>query len=175
MRPNLNTTDMSQVEKNLMAGEQVVYKAKIHWCVYSKAIIALVIGLVIIALGMSFGDKLREYTVIFGVVVLAFSAILFLGDYTQVKSCEYVVTNKRLILKKGVLKLDVIELMLTKVDSVRVSQTVAGRMFDYGTITVSTRDASNDFPLIKEPYAFRNAIGEQVDNLNKNMNQVTNS
>lgn len=78
MHPNLNTTDMSQVEKNLMAGEQVVYKAKIHWCVYSKAIIALVIGLVIIALGMSFGDKLREYTVIFGVVVLAFSAILFL-------------------------------------------------------------------------------------------------
>jgi membrane protein YdbS with pleckstrin-like domain len=166
---------MSQVEKNLMAGEQVVYKAKIHWCVYSKAIIAFVIGLVVIALGLSFADKMREYTIIFGVVILVLSAIIFFGDYARAKSYEYVVTNKRLILKKGILKLDVIELMLTKVDAVKVSQTVAGRMFDYGTITVSTRDTSNDFPLIKEPHAFRNAIGEQVDNLNRTMNQVTNS
>jgi len=37
---------MSVIEKNLMTGEQVVYRGNLHWIIFWQAVIALLIGLI---------------------------------------------------------------------------------------------------------------------------------
>jgi len=74
-------------------------------------------------------------------------------------SSEFAVTNKRVLVKVGLIRRHSLELLLQKVEGIGVDQGILGRILGYGTITVSgtggTREA---FRMIADPLEFRRQV-----------------
>lgn len=80
----------------------------------------------------------------------------FLEPILAIYAAEFVITNKRVILKTGIVSRKAFEMNLSKIESVNVDQNIPGRILGYGTITVigigGTRES---FENISEPLKFR--------------------
>jgi uncharacterized membrane protein YdbT with pleckstrin-like domain len=74
-------------------------------------------------------------------------------------STEIAVTDRRIIYKRGLIQRHTIEINMDKVESVDVDQSILGRLFDYGTITVrGTGEGIEPLRNISTPIALRNAV-----------------
>jgi uncharacterized membrane protein YdbT with pleckstrin-like domain len=74
---------------------------------------------------------------------------------------EFVITNRRVIIKKGFIARDTFEMNLSKIESVNVDQTVMGRIFNYGSMTIIGSGGTREtFHKISKPLAFRKAFQE---------------
>ncbi len=156
--------NMSYTNKNLMPGEKVVYKANIHWFVFIPSILLLVFSIYLIASAPSGKDGLGLTTV--GTLIIFVSLWKFAKALIYKMSTELAVTNKRVIAKVGLIKRNTIELNHSKVESYAVNQPIFGRIFDYGSITITgTGGVKNPIPNIDSPILFRNAAVGAVDDL----------
>lgn len=71
------------------------------------------------------------------------------------------VTNKRIIIKTGIISRKTFEMNLNKIETVNVDQSIFGRMFGFGTITViGTGGTREEFPDIAKPTEFRKKFQE---------------
>jgi len=72
---------------------------------------------------------------------------------------EMVVTNKRVICKKGFISVDTEEIKNAKIESVEIKQSFLGRIFKYGTIYFSGTGTSKvKFRAIDNPWAIKSKI-----------------
>lgn len=125
--------------------------------------------LAIVALALPFipiGDTLK-WRLIFAVVLLFLAGIWYL---VVSKGKKYVLTNKRVIEKHGIIQRSSKELMLRKCESVEVRQSVAGRLFGYGTVIVTTGEDTNAYDFIMSPVRFSTKINEQIDLVSQKTN-----
>lgn len=151
---------MGYVEKHLIPNEQVIYVTSLSWIVYLKALLAFLIGIALLVWGEQSGgafniDNNNPLDALGGVVLLI-ALTLFFFAFIRRRSCEFAVTNKRVIIKMGVISRRSIELLLTKVEAITVDQTLVGRIFGYGSITlIGTGGTKEPFHLIADPLEFR--------------------
>ena len=90
------------------------------------------------------------------------------GSYDQWWIDEYVITNKRVIIKLGVLNTRSIELLLPKVEGIEVTQSLTGRLFGYGEIIVTGSGGTKElFEGIQTPLDFRQAVQAATDSSGK--------
>jgi uncharacterized membrane protein YdbT with pleckstrin-like domain len=83
-------------------------------------------------------------------------------------STELAVTTRRVIAKFGFISRSTVELNLAKIESVRVEQTVTGRIFNYGSIIVTGTGSTMDpIPFIADPIRFRQAIQSATDTVQR--------
>ena len=90
-------------------------------------------------------------------------SIITLGIYPYLisKFSEFGITNKRLIIKTGILSRKTLELNLSKIESVNVNQSFLGRILDYGSIgVIGTGGTKEYFVSIKNPLEFRKKFQE---------------
>ena len=74
---------------------------------------------------------------------------------------EYVITNRRIVIKTGFVARSTFEMNLSKIESVNVDQSVMGRILNYGSITIiGTGGTRETFHNIAKPLAFRKAFQE---------------
>ena len=72
---------------------------------------------------------------------------------------EIAVTNMRIIFKRGFIRRHTIEMNMDKVESVDVGQTLLGRLFNYGDITVrGTGSGFEPLRRIDDPLRFRSHV-----------------
>lgn len=64
------------------------------------------------------------------------SLLLLIPIIIRNTTTEFAITNKRVIFKSGFLRRDADELRLEKVETVKVDQSITGRILRYSTITV---------------------------------------
>jgi uncharacterized membrane protein YdbT with pleckstrin-like domain len=140
------------IESNLIAGEQIVYQTRIHPIVFLPPV-----GMILAGIG--FGLALSPAG---GLAVLVMGVAMAAGAWIRQWASEFAVTNKRVIVKVGFISRRTIEINLSQVESVEVDQDIFGRLFNYGTITVSgTGGTREPFDLIDDPLAFRRAVQSQ--------------
>ena len=164
---------MSYIDKNLIPGEQVMYRTRLHWIV----VFWHVFFAVIFALGGAYllsgmpgitgvqEDQLR-YARIGGGVLLVLAIISIIISFVRRNSVEMAVTNKRVTVKVGLMSRSTEEMMLTRIESIMVHQGLAGRMLNYGTITLRGVGGTPDpFPNIGHPLEFRRQVQQQLDAL----------
>jgi len=85
-----------------------------------------------------------------------------IGAWIRQWASEFAVTNKRVIVKVGLISRRTIEINMSKVESVEVNQDIFARLFNYGTIVViGTGGTKEPFDLIDDPLAFRRAVQSQ--------------
>jgi len=86
---------------------------------------------------------------------------LTIAPFLQRRLSEFVVTNRRIIIKTGFIARSTLEMNLSKIESVNVEQSVAGRIFNYGSITIiGTGGTRETFHNISRPLDFRKAFQE---------------
>ena len=145
---------MNFVDKHLLPGETVTYRTRLHWKSYVAPILIALLFFVPLAV-----IALRSENRILALLP-ALAAILMLA-VARVRrlSSEFAVTNRRIIIKVGVLSTRSIELMLPKVEAITVSQSLAGRIFGYGDIVVTGSGGTKEpFAGIQSPLDFRQAV-----------------
>lgn len=90
-------------------------------------------------------------------------SIITLGIYPYLisKFSEFGITNKRLIIKTGILSRKTLELNLSKIESVNVNQSILGRILGYGSLgVIGTGGTKEYFVSIKNPLEFRRKFQE---------------
>ncbi len=74
---------------------------------------------------------------------------------------EFVITNRRVVIKTGFIARKTFEMNLSKIETVNVEQTVMGRILNFGSITIiGTGGTKETFHNIARPMAFRKAFQE---------------
>ena len=74
---------------------------------------------------------------------------------------EFVITNRRIIIKTGFIARKTFEMNLSKIESVNVDQSVMGRIFNFGSITIIGSGGTREtFHKISKPLKFRKAFQE---------------
>jgi uncharacterized membrane protein YdbT with pleckstrin-like domain len=127
---------VSYVAKVLLPGEQVVYETGLHWIVYRWAVLAF-----LAAIGLALGSVSTAATgppVLQALAALAalLGLILLVAAALRRAATELAVTDQRVLFKRGLLARHTIEMNRSKVESVDVDQSLAGRIIGYGTVTL---------------------------------------
>ncbi len=121
---------MSYVEKNLITGETLLYLTGYHWIVFVVPIVVgAFLGLVGLPLLASNSAGVGFYLLLLAAVFIGFAVL-------RKKSVEMAVTNKRVLVKRGILTRRTRELLLAQVESIGVNEGILGRMLGYGTVVV---------------------------------------
>lgn len=155
---------MSYVQKIVQPDEQIVYSASIHWVVYLRSIALLVFGSAALAWFLierpPGGYTFFSGTVfIVGCLLIAAACFEFLRAVIERHATELVITSRRVIAKTGFIQRHTWEINAAKVEGVEVSQSILGRLFDYGTVTVKgTGGGTAPIRNIDEPVVFRTHV-----------------
>jgi uncharacterized membrane protein YdbT with pleckstrin-like domain len=149
---------MSYIEKNLMIGERIMYRAKLHWIVFLWPIIWFVVAVLSLTkYGNTEGGKILA-----GIFILL-AIIMGIGSQIKYSTSEFGITNKRVIVKVGFIRRNSIEVLLSKVEGIQVNQGILGRILGYGSIVVSGTGGTKDpFRKISNPFEFRKKAQEQI-------------
>lgn len=149
---------MSYVENNLMSGERIVYQAKLHWVEFLWPIIWLVVAVLFFASG---GDTAGA-----GGLFILLAVLTGIASFINYSTSEFGITNKRVIVKVGLIRRKSLEVLLSKVESIQVNQGILGRILGYGSIVViGTGGTKDPFHKISNPLEFRRKTQEQVSSV----------
>jgi uncharacterized membrane protein YdbT with pleckstrin-like domain len=86
---------------------------------------------------------------------------LFIAPLIEFSTSEFAITNKRVIIKVGLITRRTLEMNLNKIESVNVNQGLLGRLLGYGTIViVGTGGTKEPFADISDPLTFRKKFQE---------------
>lgn len=141
---------MSYIQKSLSDGENIHKVFEHHWFV--KGIVGLH----------------------FLLTVLTFGLWLPVAVYVMLKwnATEQAVTNKRVVVKKGIMSTKTDEMRLNAIEAIAISQSVAGRIFGYGVVTITGRGAGDvTLRWVKDPMTVKREI-ENAENDQKTSSAV---
>jgi uncharacterized membrane protein YdbT with pleckstrin-like domain len=143
----------SYIKEHLLPGEQIVYETRLHWIMFAGPAVLMLIILLFAFVSPAF--------IVFWIVL---AAIVGGWLYLKRKYSEFGITNKRIIIKTGILRRRSLELLLTKIEGVTVNQDIAGRMWNYGTIVIGGVGGTKEpFAQIENPFEFRKRVHEQIE------------
>lgn len=104
----------------------------------------------------------EKYTAFFFLLLVVLGLLRLTVRYLRWISTVYAVTNRRVIVQRGILGRDFDEIPVLQVRGVDVHQSVGQRLLGYGTIRVSseggTRLGNEDWRGIPKPFRFQKLI-----------------
>ena len=160
---------MTYAEKNLAPGESILYRARYHWIFYRFSIIVLVLaaGLWLAsrsATQQQAGDQIGRPLGWIAAAFVVIALIAFLARRFRANMDEFVVTNRRVIRKVGLVSREIQHAPLEKIQDVTIEQGILGRMLGYGTVIVETASEKGMlvFPAIAAPESMRTHIWGQA-------------
>jgi uncharacterized membrane protein YdbT with pleckstrin-like domain len=150
---------MSYLDDNLLDGERIVYRARLHWSIFATSLVLLTLGVILaIVLGVYQPDYWYAGAALAGVGLL-----IAIGPAIRYASSEFALTDKRVVAKLGFIERESLETLLSKIEAVGVDQGILGRMLGFGTITITgTGGTEESFRRIADPLEFRRQIQSQV-------------
>jgi uncharacterized membrane protein YdbT with pleckstrin-like domain len=99
-----------------------------------------------------------------GFILLVVGAVCFGVGLLKRNATEMAVTDRRVIVKAGVASRRTFELLLSKVESIGVEETVMGRILGYGTVIVrGTGGTPEPFDIVTHPIEFRKQVQQQIE------------
>jgi len=158
----------SYVDKNLGKDETINYSARVslwkYWLSFLiggflalGALLGLTASLSSKRGGGMLGSKFETVILLIALGVIAWPLIAR-------KSTELVITSKRLIAKFGVTSTQSIEIHFDRIETVRVKQSLMGRILNYGDIVVTGTGSTFDpIPNISQPMKFRAALNDAME------------
>jgi len=162
---------MGYIERNLVPGETVLYRTGCHWIVmfwpFIGGLILAFFGFALFAGGLLATRKGASYqgAIVEGSIALAGAAVLIGGGIIRRTATEVAVSNRRVLIKRGFFSRKSIEVLLPKVESIGVDESLFGRMLGYGTVIVrGTGGTFETFDKIAHPNELRRQVQQQTGN-----------
>ena len=147
---------MAYIESNLLPDEQIVYRARLHWIIFFKAFFVAFVVIVI-------GAYLLAVQPFVGGVGILLGFLIAMPPFVRYSTSEFGVTTKRVVFKEGLVRRRTLELLLKHVEAILVDQSVAGRIFNYGSVTLTgTGGVREVFHNVSAPLELRRRIQSQA-------------
>lgn len=142
----------AELERMLVSGEEVILRARLHGAIYWKSVAVIIFALFIFFFIPPFG-------ILFGIVGVLMLCIAILTQHYLLLA----VTNKRVLARYGLLQMDVVDIRLSKIESIDLERMLPGHLFGYASVVV----AGTGQRLIRVPYIanaeyFRRYYNEMV-------------
>jgi uncharacterized membrane protein YdbT with pleckstrin-like domain len=162
---------MSYVQKHLIEGETIIYETRLHWIVLiGPVVLALLFGLTGVGMFMLSGRTTADQPgahksmMVLGAAFLTVALVFIIRGVLMRNATEMTVTNKRVFVKVGLAARRTIELLLSRVESIGVEESVIGRMLGFGTVIVhGTGGTPEFFNRIAHPLEFRTQVQQQIE------------
>lgn len=162
---------MGYVERHLLPGERVLYKTRLHWVLFARPVLVFLIGagLAVVVHQMSGGQEAPSEAARWsgwaGIGIMAIGFLWGFVHWVELRTSEFAVTTTRVIFKVGLVARYTTELLLTKVESIAVQQSLTGRILGYGDLTViGTGGTREVFRRVRDPITFRNYVQQASTN-----------
>ena len=157
--PSLSVPPMPALDRQLLPGEQVVHRARPHGIMFLAPVLLGLVGLVLAGLlQYAAGDYWYVGAGVAGLALLG-----AVGPALRYLSSEFIVTDKRVLARLGILNRRSLETLLGKIEAIGVEQNVTGRLLGYGTITITGTGGTQDrLERIADPLEFRRQVQGQI-------------
>jgi uncharacterized membrane protein YdbT with pleckstrin-like domain len=133
---------MSYIEESLSTDEKVEKLFKLHWFAWVPMAIWIILGF----------------------LTLGITWFVALYEFLRLKFLEQGITNKRVILKQGIISRKTEEMKIKSIETIEIDQGIWGRIFGFGTVKVTGRGISDvTFKSIDDPIAVKREI-ESISN-----------
>ena len=148
---------MSYVQRVLQPGEQVRHISSIHWIMYWPGVAVALLA--VVAYWFSETRLLTGFWRYTTYALALVAVVLLIQQWFQWWVTEIAVTNRRVIYKTGLVRRRTNEMNMDKVESVKIDQSILGRMLDYGNVTIlGTGEGFETLRTIASPIELRNSI-----------------
>jgi uncharacterized membrane protein YdbT with pleckstrin-like domain len=149
---------VSYTEKSLVEGENLIYIARLHWIIFLLPIVMLLLANIFLHY---FHFLYARYIALFFVALGVLLVLIIFGEYF---STEFGVTNKRIIVKVGMIGRTARELFLNRIESIQLQQTILGRILGYGAVIPAGTggDKARLHSYIDNPMKLKKIIDEQI-------------
>ena len=139
---------MSYLQESLYAKERLLHRAEIHSIIFLMPLVVFALGVVVLPVQALVGWVVA----VVGVVLIGDAAI---RRYTT----EIGVTDKRVIVKRGLIARRTDELRRESLEAISVDQGVLGRLIGFGTVIVrGTGGGLSPVKAVADPLALRTAV-----------------
>ena len=151
---------MPYYTKVLQPDEQVRVIGRLHLSIYLRGFIVLIAAIALLAASTSLPDPDAQRIARWASAALgALGLLLLLRAWIRRRATEIVVTDRRVILKRGLIARHTVEMNVGKIETVDVEQGLAGRLWGYGTLLIhGTGSGFEPLVGIGAPLSIRNAI-----------------
>ena len=137
----------------LLPGETLVHRSRVHWLMFLPRI-ALLATLVLCT-----ATRPATHVIGWALVTLLVGGGLCLSAFLYWLSTEMVVTDRRVLLRKGIFGRTDTELQLNQVESIQFRRGVLGWLFNFGAVTVvGSGGTKARFDWVTYPDVFRDAV-----------------
>ena len=167
-------------KRNLLEGEELLYVPRLHWAYIISHMVKVLPGFMVLVILWSLFRvqtiSVEEPFVLdfvlmmdyFGRQVLMAAVLVLLVDFIWriilYLNTEYGVTNKRLIIKRGLFHIVVVEIPIDRIESIKCEQSILGGIFGYGTIFIGgIGGKTQKFLMVSQPFALRRKIAEIIE------------
>jgi len=168
-------------KRNLQENEELMYVPCLHWFYTVKYMILSLPLFVILLILWNYAEDYADsgwfegmgietaedfqYVLRYAFLAAVLLVLVFFICRIIIFICvEYGVTNKRLMIRRGVLRRVTTEISIDKIESISCIQGLLGMIFNYGTIRVSGIGGNNPaFRMVGRPYALRRKIARIIE------------
>ena len=151
---------MSYTKHSLLNGEEILYCTKPHWILIFEALPWLLLAW--LATKFSVGAELM-FGNLFKNLLTLYAGWSLLGTIIRYYNTEYALTNRRILVKTGFIRINSLELFLDRIEGAAVNQSVLGRIGNFGTVVIAgIGGTKNAFPYVPDPLRFRSRLQEQL-------------
>jgi len=139
--------------------ERILLVARQHWFLLFSNILLEIVLIVLLIVGTAALMPILPIAVV-GYILVLVPIIGMIRDILIWSNRQYIVTNRRVIQVTGVLSKEVLDTSLERLTDVKLSQSLLGRIFDYGDIEILTASelGVNLFKRIGNPVGFKTAM-----------------
>ena len=148
---------MSYLKHVLQPGETVRYRGSLHWVRYLNALPLAILGAAIMLVSL-WTDRFAGWWIA-GAILLIVAFLMTLRAWFARWATEVLVTDRRVIYARGFIQRHTVEINMDKIESVDVDQSIVGRAFNYGDVTIrGTGQTFEPLRQIDRPIEFRNEV-----------------
>jgi len=169
---------MSFIQRKMVDKDDVLRMARITKWIFADQIFYMALSITIIILGYAFADRGINPVVsigfaemplfaIFGFVALFVTLIFWFVEFIHFISTELALTGHRVIGKKGIIAIDILDSPLDNIDTIKVQFSFLGRIFGFGNLTIITRNKDYQYRKVGRPMAFQRAVNTRREQLRK--------
>jgi uncharacterized membrane protein YdbT with pleckstrin-like domain len=151
---------MAYYTKVLQPDERVLVVGHLHWSIYTHAVLILALA-VAVAIGAFWVPDANWQRIVWlaAAAVAVLGLLALLAAWIRRHATEIVVTDRRVIFKRGILSRYTVEMNVSKIETVDVDQGLGARLLGYGTVLIrGTGSGIEPLRRVGDPLAIRNAI-----------------
>ncbi len=154
---------MGYIENNLVKGEEIIYKTKLHWLVIIRPALSLfILSSASIYLLTLYLSPLPGGNFPLALTVAIFPATLGLvAGLIRYSTSEFGLTNRRVLIKVGWLRRQTLELNLGRIESFQAHEPILGRLLGFSDLTLTGSGGTRQtFKAVANGSLFRKRVVE---------------